>query len=193
MEHSGVSFADGCRFLAMRAHKDQLYGDQPYHVHLEHTVAVLRRFGIVDEIVLGSGYLHDVVEDTELSLEDMVAHLTIGFGAKRSQAAGLIVDAVTDGEGKNRKERKARPYRLIPERKNSIYVKLGDRIANLEVAHAQGNYGLIKMYYKEQPTFEEHLFNAAHAEKHKIEGFMWDYQRRLVARMTIPAVTGGKR
>lgn len=181
MEPEGIGLVDGCAFLARRVHKDQRYGDhRPYTVHLEHTVAVMRRFLIVDENILGAGWLHDSIEDTELSLTNLIHHVTMGFGHEAGARVGALVDAVSDGEGKNRRERKERPYELIPQVKGAILVKLADRIANVEAGYAEGNVGLIDMYRGEYAEFHDRLFDRAHARKHKVEGLMWAWYTQLV-------------
>lgn len=181
MKTEGIGLVDGCAFLARRAHGDQRYGDhRPYTVHLEHVVAVMRRFLIVDEHLLGAGWLHDSIEDTELSKASLVEHLTIGFGQHSAERVGVLVDAVTDGEGKNRRERKERPYELIPTVKGAILVKLADRIANVEAGYAEGQTGLIDMYRGEFAEFHDRLYDRAHAHKHKVEGLMWAWYTQLV-------------
>jgi len=143
------------RELAAFAHEaaGQKYNGQPYVVHLDAVVEVLKRFGVEDEDILVAGYLHDILEDTEASK----VTLAFSFGVRAIE----IVDAVTDGEGKNRRERKARPYRLIPKVPGALVVKLADRIANIESA-AKSNLGLLEMYRKEQGKFISELYDEKH-------------------------------
>jgi hypothetical protein len=68
-----------------------------------------------------------------------------------------IVKAVTDGPGKNRKERKADMYPRCAALPKAIIVKLCDRIANVEEAIKCKNTGHFQMYLKEYPDFERHL------------------------------------
>jgi (p)ppGpp synthase/HD superfamily hydrolase len=53
------------RAFAIKAHGEQRYGDQRYSFHLEAVAELLHPFGIDAQTV---GYLHDVVEDTPLTL-----------------------------------------------------------------------------------------------------------------------------
>lgn len=177
-----IGLVDGCAFLARRVHAEQTYGeDQPYTVHLEATVAVMRRFGIKDEVKLGAGWLHDSIEDTDLTITALTVHLGTCFGEAAAVGVAELVNAVTDGEGKNRAERKARSYELIPKTKGAVLVKLADRIANAEEGHAKDNGGLLTMYRKELPNFEANLLDVQHAAKHKIEGLMWRYYQHLLS------------
>jgi len=97
-----------------------------------------------------------------------------------NERVAALVDAVSDGQGANRKERKERPYALIPTVPDAILLKLADRIANLENGYASES-NLIAMYTKEQPYFEERLYNAEKVEKGKNPRLarMWRYCRML--------------
>lgn len=136
------------RGYAVRAHGDQRYGDGPYSDHLDHVARVLRKFGHADRETVAAGYLHDVLEDTALEFKD----LSREFGERVAE----LVNACTDGRGGSRKERKERPFRLIPRTPGSLPVKLADRIANVEAATGPAS-GLRGMYRKEQPEFERRL------------------------------------
>jgi (p)ppGpp synthase/HD superfamily hydrolase len=141
------------RRFATAAHGGQRYGDQPYTIHLAAVVDCLSTFGITDPVILAAGWLHDVVEDTDTTLAE-VAEVA-------GDAAAVIVDAVTDGEGDNRKARKARPYRLIPTVAGALEVKLADRIANVTSA-ASRRPVLFKMYRREHKTFRNRLYRPGH-------------------------------
>ena len=58
---------DDARSFAIAAHAGQLYDSQPYEVHLAAVVQVLCDFGY-DESYQQAGWLHDVVENTAVSL-----------------------------------------------------------------------------------------------------------------------------
>ena len=136
--------------LAHQAHAKQKYGVFPYTRHLAHVVSVLFRFGLGDDWdMVTAGWLHDIVEDTEMTLED----LRMLF----NQRVVKLVDCVTDGEGKNRKEKKAWSYAKMVEYTPSIVLKLGDRIANVESAIHAENDDMLKMYFKEYQSFSENL------------------------------------
>ena len=162
------------RLLALKFHGDQKYGDLPYEVHLDHVVGVLRRFGVTDIDLLCAGYLHDTIEDTEAT-KKMLAIFT-------NERVAELVDAISDGEGQNRKERKERPYTLIPTVQDAIILKLSDRIGNLENGHANES-SLVQMYRKEQAEFEARLYDESKVNKGKDPRLarMWAYCRRLAA------------
>jgi len=143
------------REFAINAHEGQFYGpsDKPYSYHLEKVVLVLKRFGIETPEILAAGWLHDALEDTDVTLED----ITENFGIEVAR----LVDAVTDGEGATRSERKARPYRLIPTCPGAVCLKLADRIANLEASISEGHDRLLRRYASEHPAFMSALYNGS--------------------------------
>ncbi len=158
---------DAVRRFAAAAHEGQRYGEHPYTFHLAEVVSCLDRFGLTDPVILAAGWLHDVVEDTDVTLAQVAA--------LAGDEVAVIVDAVTDGEGSSRRERKARPYRLIPTVAGALEVKLADRIANVSSA-LQSRPGLLKMYQREQRVFRGALYRPGHA------GPMWSELEALLAK-----------
>jgi len=149
-----VAMVGRARQIAIKAHGDQKYGEWPYSSHLEATANVLAEFLSYSPELLAAAWLHDTPEDTSETLASLEAQAVSG-GVLR------LVDACTDGPGKNRKERKQRPLDLIPNVQNSVLLKLGDRIANVRAAlHDESKRGLLDMYRKEQAEFYRALKNA---------------------------------
>jgi len=171
------------RKFAIDAHGDQTYGaGVPYQVHLDTVVVILDEFGVFpqDEEVRMVGYLHDVVEDTPTTLEDLQE-----FGL--SESIRDAVDFCTDEEGQNRKTRKANTIRKWTETieweglktgwvMQAIVVKLADRIANLRQSHLN-NPSLLKMYRKEAEVFRAALITPALPWLPKA---MWEEYDKLV-------------
>lgn len=50
--------------FAKDKYRNQKYGNEPYHTHLEAVVTRLKGIGITDEDVLCVAWLHDTIEDT---------------------------------------------------------------------------------------------------------------------------------
>jgi (p)ppGpp synthase/HD superfamily hydrolase len=74
---------DQVRSFALAAHGSQMYGTQPYAVHLDAVVGLLSPYGTEAQII---GYLHDVVEDTAVTESDIRHH----FGPRQAAyRAGL--------------------------------------------------------------------------------------------------------
>jgi (p)ppGpp synthase/HD superfamily hydrolase len=146
-----MSVVEKARLFAIKAHGDQKYGEHPYIYHLESVAAVLIEHELDgdQEAVLVSGWLHDVIEDTGTTFEQVFEE----FG----RVVARIVFACTDEPGKNRRERHERTYpKLKAAGREAIAVKLADRIANVRHS-AQHNHGMLKMYQREYAEFKKAL------------------------------------
>lgn len=148
------------RWFAVAKHGDQMYGQHPYSFHLDDAVnelydhvlelPALRYFD--RDVIVCATYLHDVLEDTGTSVVEMDRL----FDARVSD----LVRAVTDGPGKNRKERKAGVYKAIRQvGPAALAVKLADRLGNAKTAGLakDPNSSMLQMYRKEQIAFEQEL------------------------------------
>ncbi len=135
-------------YFAISAHGSQTYDGYPYYYHLEEVVDILREFGYTEDKYVVAGYLHDTLEDTSVSYND-IKEL---FGEEIAE----IVYCVTDELGRNRKERKAKTYPKIASNKNAIIVKLADRIANMRNSFLKG-HKMSGMYLKEYTGFRSAL------------------------------------
>lgn len=112
------------RDFAVKAHGDQKYGEFPYSVHLDEVASIAKQYGETAEIV---AYLHDVVEDTDVTAQEIEAI----FG-------GLVarcVQILSDEPGETRKIRKAATYLKMSavdgEECLALLVKSADRLANM--------------------------------------------------------------
>jgi guanosine-3',5'-bis(diphosphate) 3'-pyrophosphohydrolase len=133
--------------FAEQAHAGQAYDKYPYTYHLGLVVQVLEKFGWDDPVMLCGGWLHDCIEDTNTSYNDVKAE----FGEEVAE----LVYAVTNELGRNRKERNERTYPKIRGNQRATALKLADRIANVE--HGAINGGKDDMYRKEFSDFESNL------------------------------------
>tara|TARA_R110000851_G_scaffold123288_1_gene253029 strand:- start:57 stop:515 length:459 start_codon:yes stop_codon:yes gene_type:complete len=70
-----MSLIDTASAFAIDAHGTQTRKDgvTPYHAHLNAVVAKLKEYEITDTEVLASAWLHDVVEDTDATFDDIRA------------------------------------------------------------------------------------------------------------------------
>lgn len=134
--------------LAEVFHQHQKYGNEPYTKHLKDVVSVLKSFGINDPYLLAAAWLHDAVEDTRLTIETVQQE----FG---DDVANLVY-AVTTEPDRNRKERNAKTYPKIKAIKEAVYLKLADRIANVQ-ASIISSPQKFEMYQKEFSDFKKAL------------------------------------
>jgi len=141
----------------------------PYRFHLEMVASVARRFEylFVEENIKGinrrlvfdydippSCYGHDLLEDTHVSYNDVVDNL--------GGIAADIIYALTNEKGKTRKERaNDKYYQGIRDTEGAVFVKLCDRIANVEYSimtrESIGICGKLKMYKDENVEFIRQL------------------------------------
>ena len=88
---------------------------------------------------------HDLIEDTRVSYNDVKNNL--------GQEAADIIYALTNEKGKNRKERaNDKYYEGIRNTKGGVFVKLCDRIANVQYSKMTGSR-MFEMYQKENIDF----------------------------------------
>jgi (p)ppGpp synthase/HD superfamily hydrolase len=131
--------------FCVKAHDGQNYGPFDYVFHLHSVANVARMYGLTNNIIIQACYGHDLLEDTEVTEDDLVNLF--------HPAAIDIIKRVTDEPGKNRKERKAKTYPKIKGHSGATIVKLCDRIANVSFTQASGNGNLLQMYKKEHESF----------------------------------------
>lgn len=140
------------REFAFDAHEGQMYGDKPYSVHVAAVVAVAREFRIdtLGDEYIPACFLHDVVEDTDVDLDEIDEQ----FGPRVAE----LVSAVTCVKGCTRKEKFEEAYPRIRATRGAVLVKLCDRIANVRSSISTGG-SLLSMYSREYAVFRAELFN----------------------------------
>lgn len=131
--------------FAAQHHYNQSYGKFPYIHHLFDVVNILYEYGYDDEEMIIAGWLHDVVEDSDITVDTIIEE----FGEK---VAKLVV-AVT-AKGKNRKEKKEFTLNQLGIYPKAIPLKMADRLANIRNC-SKYNPRLLEMYKKEMPDYIE--------------------------------------
>ncbi|MBN9268139.1 MAG: phosphohydrolase [Alphaproteobacteria bacterium 64-6] len=113
------------RGFASEKHRTQTrkYTNEPYVAHLDAVVGLLREQGITEQNIVAAAYLHDTVEDTDTSLQDIMRI----FGDEIAQ----LVYWLTDAERGNRRARMAMAsWRLGRAPWEAKLIKLADIIDN---------------------------------------------------------------
>lgn len=147
--------------FAIRAHGQQKYSvDFPYSFHLQQVENVLMTFGHFEEDIRIAAWLHDTLEDTEATYEEILTR----FG----EQVATLVACVTEPKGGNRAWRHAQTYPKIAANGQAVLLKLADRIANVEAG------GKMDMYLKEHVEFKRALFKQGEHEE------MWTYLDSLL-------------
>lgn len=126
------------RLYAIKAHGDQMYGDKPYVYHLDAVVANLQhrlsKHYHVDVYTLVAAYLHDVVEDTAKTIDD----IRKDFGVIVAET----VRNVTKIEGMTREQQIAQAKTSMRSR----VLKIADSLANLLESIAAGSQTRVAKY-----------------------------------------------
>lgn len=154
------------RRYAKTAHNGQKYGDEfPYIIHLQTAYMVGVMFGIKDEDVLTGIWLHDVLEDTDRTYDEIVSLF--------NQRVADMVATVTEPAGLTRKERHAISYPKIRVHNDARILKLCDRISHVEFG---GNK--VQMYRKEHANFKAAVLPTSMSYE---EQKMWEHLDNLLA------------
>ncbi|HEX8947034.1 MAG TPA: HD domain-containing protein [Candidatus Paceibacterota bacterium] len=120
--------------LALKAHEGQTRKEAstPYIVHPVRVAILLARYGF-DDVIVAAGLVHDVVEDTSVSLEDVRREL--------GEEVAALVAPVTHDESLPWEERKKAYIESVhAASEGAKAVSVADKIANAEsllAAHAR--------------------------------------------------------
>lgn len=154
--------------FAKKAHETQVrkYTGAPYFTHCANVVNILIRYGYDDEEMICAAYLHDTVEDTDTTIED----IELAFGFVIGQYVSDLTD-VSKPEDGNRVVRKQidREHTWRSCDKSQI-IKMADLIDNTgsiakhdkEFARVYINEKLLLLkgmsnVVKKEPIYEEAL------------------------------------
>ena len=143
------------KMFAEVAHGQQKYGDGLHMDHVEDVASLVRPFAPIwgenAEII---AYLHDVVEDTAVTIDDIDKN----FGQFIAQCVGYL----TDEPGKSRRLRKRlsnAKLALISEMFEVVLlVKPADRFSNVRACVRQRKQGLWEMYANEHVEFRKAVY-----------------------------------
>ena len=118
--------------IAAKAHRHhhRKGSDLPYITHPAHAAMILLRAGIDDDEILAAALLHDVVEDTDHSLE----MLSLDFPPKVIQLVAAMTERKHDHDGRRRtwQERKDEHLQHIAaEPWEARAIVLADKLHNL--------------------------------------------------------------
>ncbi len=156
METTELTLVQKAYNYAVKCHSEtnHLYDGKPYSYHLKMVYDNGLRFkkciplAFIDN-VFAACWLHDTIEDCRVTYNDIKSE----FGFEVAE----IVYALTNDKGKNRKERAGENYyKGIRETKFATFVKLCDRIANVEYSKNTGS-SMYEKYKKEMDEFINEL------------------------------------
>lgn len=136
------------RAFALRAHGEQRYGNQPYSTHLDAVVELLEPYGPLAQTI---GYLHDVVEDTSVPIDEIQTE----FGDLVARCVLLVTDAPGAARSDRKAATNAKLAKVEGEERVALIVKAADRLANLRASALSGNDAKLAMYRSEHAAFRE--------------------------------------
>lgn len=150
-------FEEHAKNFSVNSHAstNHFYDGLPYEFHLKMVVDTAKKFlHVIPEMdhstVIASCWAHDLIEDTRLTYNDVKKEL--------GEEVAEIVFALTKEKGKTRKERaNEKYYQGIRDTKHAAFVKLCDRIANVEYSKSEEN-SMCKKYQSEFEEFEYWLY-----------------------------------
>ena len=172
------------RDFAINAHWGQMYGAFPYVEHLDDVANICKKYNM-PEYVVCAAYLHDVVEDTDVTANQVSDE----FGYEVATLVYAVTDAETDLELEDllkegyskeaakaaiRKDKKVKTYPKILAHPHGVQLKLADRIANLRSSMKSKDPRMFKMYKEEHDDFKRSLVTPGIAEDQwkEIEGLI---------------------
>jgi GTP diphosphokinase / guanosine-3',5'-bis(diphosphate) 3'-diphosphatase len=128
MDEAGFGLIVEALAFAAAKHRDQRRKDREASPYINHPIALMRVLsidaGVSDPVVLAAALLHDTVEDTQTSPEELEAR----FGR---EIRDLVME-VTDDKSLPKAERKRlQVQRASGASKRARLVKLADKICNL--------------------------------------------------------------
>lgn len=123
----GRSVVERARQYAVEAHEGQYRADGvPYSTHPEAVVGILREHGIFDEEVLAAAYLHDVLEDTAITTDELARE----FGGEIARLVEELTNPLASGASFEEKNESLREMARRMSGRAKL-VKIADRIHNL--------------------------------------------------------------
>lgn len=160
------------RIHAVKAHKavNHLYDGKPYSIHLN----------LAEEI--GNRFIHHIPEKDRINVicgilhHDTIEDCNLTFNNVKDMSNEIIAElafACTNEKGRTRNERaNDKYYEGIRNTKYATFVKLCDRIANVEYSLNSKNR-MFSTYKKEQSHFKTMLYTLEYED-------MWKYLDELL-------------
>ncbi len=118
---------ESAEFFAKDRHKGMTRKDgiTPYYAHLGSVVSYLKSLGVTDEDVLCSGWLHDTIEDTNTTFDELYER----FGKR----VAVLVSSLSKDKKLSRKDRELQYVKQLKDAPiDAKIIKLCDISSNLK-------------------------------------------------------------
>ena len=152
------------RDFAILKHGNQKYGEHDYIYHLDNVYKTAIEFNL-DFKYLIAAYLHDTIEDTETTKEEV----EIKFGSWMASAVYTV-----SGFGEGRKARKLDVLSKLAIFEEAIDLKMIDRLSNMREALKNKDVKLFKMYVNELDDYNELFLKGNKDIYYELQMFKFD-------------------
>lgn len=146
----------------MKAHEGQVrkYTDEPYWIHPVQVGTTLIKAGVDDVELIIAAHLHDVVEDTDMTIEQV----TEGFGQRVGTLVGWLTDVSVPEDGNRATRKRIDREHLAAAPWEAQMVKLADLISNTQ-SIVENDHKFAKVYMREVRLLLEVLIKGTHNER----------------------------
>jgi (p)ppGpp synthase/HD superfamily hydrolase len=173
------SFVEKARELAKEKHKDQKrkYTGEPYFNHCEEVANILRTESANykdSKLAIAAAYLHDVLEDTETTFEELVSK--VGYEVANLVREVTDVSKPSDGNRKIRKEKDR--LHLAEASAAGQSIKLADLMSNSR-SIVEHDKDFAKVYLAEKQKLLEVLIHGDLLLFHKAVTLLTDARSHL--------------
>lgn len=175
------------RAFAIDAHGDQKYGNDPYVFHLDAVANACKSYGETAQVI---AYLHDVVEDTPVTLDRVREE----FGEHVAQCVALVTDAPNANRAERKKLTNEKLSKVTGELQTALIVKAADRAANIWSSIRDGMESMLKMYRNEHAAFRQAAFRPGLCDElwNQMEQMLEGYDTLYTFSMERPDSTDAK-
>lgn len=143
-----MSLIERAELYATAAHgatgQKRKYTDEPYVVHLREVAGLVETHG-GDEAMIAAAWLHDVVEDTEIRMDEIERH----FGADVAELVFALTDVSKPEDGNRAVRKELDRLHVAKASPRAKTVKLADIISNVS-SIAAFDPGFAKVYIPER-------------------------------------------
>ena len=150
--HENVNHTyDGYNYVlhldAVEAVHQEFKDELDFNIEFTSNVSEAGKYTIIDKKITAACYLHDTIEDTRVTLNDLLKLTLI------DEDICNIVYALTNEKGRDREERaNDKYYNDIRNTPGASFVKMCDRIANVRYSKLKGS-SMFDRYKKENENF----------------------------------------
>jgi len=149
------------------------YTGRPYIVHPAEVVKILKDFGIKDEVVLSAAWLHDVVEDTEITIEFIRWNVCVSVADVVEMVSDI--SRPDDGNRAVRKQMDREHYLTADWRGRSV--KLADCLSNgRDIEKNDRNFSVV--YFKEIKLLLPYLKGGDELLYQAVDKMIFEYENR---------------